>query len=405
MGNPPKGRLVTAAMTLSANALFLPLRVWVAPAAAILVVQVAITWAVFRPGRRGLLRAAVALLLADTALVVSLRACVGVMGRMDYSEQFLRWRLWFLAMGILLLAVPLPLWAAALRAAGMRRRRAAPAPIRPVLGAVLAMWLACGAIVFLMGGEISYLPRAARVTPVEVQVAGLPQPIDGFRLAVIADLHVGPLMTPARVRKRLSPLRRMKADALVVLGDITDEYPAYQPAAVDLIADYAIPGRTFVVPGNFDVGAGTDSLREECDRRHLTYLENESTTIRKGSASLSLAGLGDCWTGNGDLERCLSEVPKGQPVVLLSHSPDIIEEAAARGVALVLSGHLHGGQVVVPFAGPAIGMSRYGTRFAAGHWRVGETALVVTRGVGEEAVPLRLWCPPEVLLVTLRTAR
>jgi predicted MPP superfamily phosphohydrolase len=357
---------MAAAQTLSASALFLPFGVWLAPAAGIVAAQLAIVWAVFRPGRRGLLRAAVTLLLADVALVVPLRACVGVMGQMDYSAQFLA--------------------------------------IHPIFASVLAIWVMAGAIILLLGGEISYLPRAARVSPVEVQIAGLPRALDGFRLAVVSDLHVGPLMTPARVRARLRPLRRTKADALVALGDITDENPAYQSAAVGLVSEYAIPGRTFVVSGNFDVGAGTDSLREECARHGLIYLENESATLKRGGGSLTLAGLGDCWTGNDDLGRSLAEAPQGAPVILLSHSPDIIGRAAARGVALVLSGHLHGGQVVVPFAGPAIGMSRYGTRFAAGRWRVGQTTLVVTRGVGEEAVPLRLWCPPEVLLVTLRTA-
>ncbi len=135
---------MAATEALSASASFLPFWVWLAPAAGITAAQVAVTWAVFRPGRRGLLRAAVALLLADAALVVPLRACVGVMGRMDYSEQFLQWRLWFLAMGGLLLALPLPLWATALRLAGVRRRSVTPAAIHPIFASVLAMWALAG---------------------------------------------------------------------------------------------------------------------------------------------------------------------------------------------------------------------------------------------------------------------
>jgi len=74
----------------------------------------------------------------------------------------------------------------------------------------------------------------------------------------------------------------------------------------------------------------------------------------------------------------------------------------ARRLPLVLCGHTHGGQVVVPFAGPVIGMSRFGSRCAAGHFTIGATQLVVSRGLGEEAVPLRLFCRPEIVLVTLR---
>jgi predicted MPP superfamily phosphohydrolase len=119
-------------------------------------------------------------------------------------------------------------------------------------------------------------------------------------------------------------------------------------------------------------------------------------------AQLWLVGLGDAWTGGADLDRARADVPEGATTILLSHSPDVIEEAATRGVSLVLSGHLHGGQIVIPFAGPVVGMSKFGTRFAWGHFHIGDTQLIVSRGLGEEGVPLRLFCPPEIVVLTLR---
>jgi len=231
---------------------------------------------------------------------------------------------------------------------------------------------------------------------------GLPSQFDGLRIAVLADHHIGRLMTPQRARRRLESLAHARPDLVVDLGDITEDDPRYQPEAARIIAEHKAPLGTYAVAGNFDVRCGTDTLREELGRVGVVYLENEAACVALNGADLWLVGIGDPWTGEDDLDRALAVVPQGATVVLLSHSPDIVEEAARRGVALMLSGHLHGGQIVVPFAGPALGMSRFGTRFAWGNWRVGPTQLIVSRGLGEEALPIRLFCPPEIVLLTLR---
>jgi hypothetical protein len=200
----------------------------------------------------------------------------------------------------------------------------------------------------------------------------------------------------------MESLRRAQPDLVVDLGDITDQDPRYQPEAARLIGDYKSPLGTYAVAGNFDVRCGTDSLREELARVGVTYLENEVAHISVKGADLWLAGVGDPWTGGADLDRAVAPVPESAIVILLAHSPDIVGQAAERSIPLMLSGHLHGGQIVIPFAGPALGMSKYGTRFAWGHWQIGPTQLVVSRGLGEEAIPLRLFCPPEIVVVTLR---
>jgi predicted MPP superfamily phosphohydrolase len=178
--------------------------------------------------------------------------------------------------------------------------------------------------------------------------------------------------------------------------------PSHQPEAADVLGECRAPLGVYAVAGNFDVRCGTDSLRKELARVGVTYLENESAPLVVRGETMWIAGLGDPWTGQDNLGAALADVPDGAPVVLLSHSPDIIESAAERRIPVVLSGHLHGGQVVIPFAGPVVGMSKFGTRFASGHFRVGSTHLVVSRGLGEEAIPARLFCAPEIVLVTLR---
>jgi predicted MPP superfamily phosphohydrolase len=391
-------------MTVEPSPLLIPLVSWIPLGLAILGAQVLWVAVCLRVRGRQLVLPGIALLATDIFLVIFMRACVAAMGRMDYSESFFRWRWFLLALVVAGAGLPVPLWALALRIVHRREvRRGERVPlIHPVFQASLASWVTAAAIILAAGGSFSFLPRPARITPVDVSVPGLPPQLDGLRIAVLSDHHIGPLMTPQRARKRLESLADAEPDLVVSLGDITEDDPRYQPEAARIIADYKAPLGTYAVAGNFDVRCGTDTLREELARVGVVYLENEAACVALNGADLWLAGIGDPWTGEDDLDRALAAVPQSATVVLLSHSPDIVEGAAQRGVTLMLSGHLHGGQIVVPFAGPALGMSRFGTRFAWGSWRVGQTQLVVSRGLGEEALPVRLFCPPEIVLLTLR---
>ncbi|MFB3883194.1 MAG: metallophosphoesterase [Armatimonadota bacterium] len=344
------------------------------------------------------------LLSSDVLLVALIRICVSTMGRMDYSESFFVWRWWFLALVLTTAGLPIPLWLGALRLTlGGQEGRGGKTGIGLLFGTSLLMWLASGVTTLVLGGETSLLPRPARIAPVEVAIPGLPPELSGLRIAVLSDHHVGPLMTPARARKRLRSFASAHADLVVELGDITEMDPAYQPEAARIVGECKAPLGTYAVPGNFDMQSGTDSLRQEYDKIGVVFLENEAKRVKVGQSDLWIIGVGDPWTGDADLDRALRAVPRRATTVLLAHSPDIIEQAASRNIPLLLSGHLHGGQVVWPFAGPVVGMSKHGTRFAWGHFRIGPTQLVVPRGLGEEAIPLRLFCPPEIAVVTLRT--
>jgi predicted MPP superfamily phosphohydrolase len=374
---------------------------WLPLAAGILAIQLGAVRFLLRPTRSRFLRSGAALLIADAILVALIRAIAARMGGMDYSESFFQWRWYFLALVLVSAGLPIPLWLGAVRLA-IGKSFGHSSAIHPLFRAVLIMWLATIILTLLMGGELTYLPRPARLHRIVVAIAGIPSDLDGLRIGVLTDHHVGPLMTPPRAERRLAALSKADLDILVDLGDITELDPRYQPAAADVIGKWKARLGSYAVPGNFDVHCGTDTLRKELARVGVRFLENEAARITVGRSDLWLVGVGDPWTGAADLDKAMAGVPRGAPAILLAHSPDIIAEAIGRRLPLVLSGHLHGGQVVLPFAGPVIGMSKYGTRFAWGHFVLNGTQLIVSRGLGEEAIPLRLFCPPEIVIVTLR---
>jgi len=391
-------------MAVEPSALLVPVWRWTGLAVLVLVVQVASVRLCLRASGRRLTLGVSGLVLADLVLIALLRWLVTSMGRLDYSEHFLVWRWWFLGLAVAMGVLPIPLWFGALRVAVRRRHgdARAVALVNPYFLTALASWLGCVIVVMATGATFTFLPSPARITEYSVELPDLPAQFDGLRIAVLADHHIGPLNTPDRARIRLQALPAAEADIVVDLGDITEADPSYQLEAAEIVGECRAPLGTFAVGGNFDVRCGTDSLREDLTKAGVIYLENEAAKITRGEAELWLVGIGDSWTGWDNLAKAMADVPPGAPVVLLSHSPDVVEQAAARQIPLMLSGHLHGGQVVIPFAGPVVGMSKYGTRFAWGQHTIGSTQLIVTRGLGEESFPFRLFCSPEIVVVTLR---
>jgi predicted MPP superfamily phosphohydrolase len=132
-------------------------------------------------------------------------------------------------------------------------------------------------------------------------------------------------------------------------------------------------------------------------------LSNEHVSFERDGASLYVGGVADPWSGRADLQRTLHGVPGGSCVVLLAHVPDYVVEASIEDVDFQLSGHVHAGQIKLPFVGAILSPSRYGRRYIEGFYLHGRTLMYVSRGLGGHP-PVRLWCNPEVAVLKLRSA-
>ena len=146
-----------------------------------------------------------------------------------------------------------------------------------------------------------------------------------------------------------------------------------------------------------------DALAETLLRWGMTLLHNQAVRLNVPACGLDvvLAGVDDVVEGRPHLGNTLAGVPAGLPVILLSHNPDIIGSPQLPGVDLVLAGHTHGGQIVVPLWGAAHTRSEYLTRAnVAGHFSEGRTQVYVSRGLGE-GIPLRFRAGPQVTLITV----
>ncbi|MEM7131391.1 MAG: metallophosphoesterase [Chloroflexota bacterium] len=151
----------------------------------------------------------------------------------------------------------------------------------------------------------------------------------------------------------------------------------------------------------------TYSLKDRLASRGVTILDNQSVhlcqEIEPGrTVDLFLAGVDDVCEGKPCLESAFANVPNDAPAILLSHNPDILEEDASRRAELILSGHTHGGQIVLPLLGAAHTHSAHlGRKEAAGYMRRGKTQVYISRGIGE-GIPLRFGAGPQITLITVK---
>jgi predicted MPP superfamily phosphohydrolase len=205
----------------------------------------------------------------------------------------------------------------------------------------------------------------------------------------------------------------------LLLGDHLDasqlvKRPMRPEAVAAELSRLRAPLGVISVIGNHDWHNAGERMWRALSRAGITVLEDRAIELvaparAAGSAgpaaggSFWVAGLGDLRHRRADLGAALAAVPPGAPVLLLSHDPDVFPRVPAR-VALTLAGHTHGGQVAVPVLRRPTLPSRFGERYARGHIVEGGRHLLVTSGVGTSGLPVRLFAPPEVLVVTLRAA-
>ena len=255
---------------------------------------------------------------------------------------------------------------------------------------------------------VCVLDRARRLVVRRLQLSlhAWPCQLDGVRVGVISDLHVGgPHVGKERLAAVVKVMNRQETDLVVLLGDFVDpDVPLGQVVTHEAIAAelslLRAPLGAFAVLGNHDWAHDGDRMAGALRRAGIAVLEDDSVAVDAHSQPLWVAGVGDLRERSPDLEAALAPVPEGVPVLLLSHDPDVFPTVPGR-VSLTLSGHTHGGQVNLPLVRGHLIPSRFGDRYGGGHVKEGGRHLFVSRGVGSAGLPVRFLVPPEIAVLTL----
>jgi hypothetical protein len=242
----------------------------------------------------------------------------------------------------------------------------------------------------------AYARHHLELVRASLPVSGLPPALAGLRIGLITDLHHSELVPREDVEAAANLIMAERPDLIVLGGDyVTLANRRFIAPCVEALGNLHAPEGIFAVLGNHDDDREVPAALE---RRGYTVLRDERTRIVINHEHLEIAGL-DFWTRRPrDVARALKGVEP--PAILIAHDPRRLDQAVDLDIGLVLSGHTHGGQVVLPFVG-AFAARRFPV--VAGTARRENTTIFVSRGVGTVFVPYRLNCPPDVALLTLTT--
>lgn len=236
-----------------------------------------------------------------------------------------------------------------------------------------------------------------------------PERLNGFTIALLSDFHYDPTFSVHPLRAAIPVVNALKPDLIALAGDFVttplmgnDKIAARaaDPCAL-LLSQLIAPHGRWAVLGNHDADTDPGHVTAVLQAQGIRVLGNESAAIERDGTRFWIAGVHDVLTHTADLAQTLKGIPANEAVVLLAHEPDFADESSRFSIDLQLSGHSHGGQIRFPLL-PPLYLPHLAKKYIRGAYLVGNIPLYTTCGIGTIGIPMRLNCPPEITLLTLR---
>jgi uncharacterized protein len=250
------------------------------------------------------------------------------------------------------------------------------------------------------------------VVKIEIPLARLPHSFDGFRIVQLTDFHYQQHFSEIPIRKAVNIVNDLRPDLTVFTGDfvtvplfdrqlsLADVNASTEPCATLL---GAVLGEKYAILGNHDAAAYPGRIIHILTGSNIPVLRNQSVPLERGQDRIWLAGIDDLLRGAPDMAATLAAIPEKDAIVLLAHEPDFADDASLTSVDLQLSGHSHGGQIWIPGIG-APWLPPMARAYPRGLYKIRDLTLYTNIVIGTIRVPVRLNCPPEITLITLRSS-
>jgi uncharacterized protein len=255
----------------------------------------------------------------------------------------------------------------------------------------------------LAGYAVLIEPRRVERTRPRIHIRGLPEDLEGFRIALLTDMHAGRLTPRSVLRRAVQATMDAQPHIIAITGDMLDRRRQDMARALRALDGIDAPYGVYAVPGNHDHASVAIADWHDAIDAHDTIVDltNRSVTVRIGEARLCIAGVDDL--EEGDPELTLPPLAERDVTILLAHQPDHGERTrrAVDQVDLVLSGHTHAGQIRLPGIGA---IERKSEIYDEGLRRRPWTQVYTSRGIGTTALPLRFGARPEVAIIELTGA-
>lgn len=274
-------------------------------------------------------------------------------------------------------------------------------PLHDAASRVFA-WLASRRLIRQRPGEVFNIHRHT------LRLPSLPQSFKPLTITHVSDFHVGHVFTPDHLPAIVETINDLGSDMIAITGDLVDHSNYYLWSVLAAIRDLKAPLGVYSVLGNHDYIDSGPEIAHAFHMADLKLLMNQHELIEHHGHRLAIAGI-DWATSDANLNRLVEHTCQpihGEAIrILLAHHPHALDAAVHHGVNLVLSGHTHGGQVLLRKSQPhhrrSLGLGNMAFRYPQGHYVQGNTHLFVTTGLGS-ALPVRIGCPAEISVLEIR---
>lgn len=280
-----------------------------------------------------------------------------------------------------------------------------------------ARLIAAASALLVLGGWLAYQgfraePDSLIVAEYTIAPPSWPRALDGFRIAAVGDVHGGsPFIDEAKLEELSRRISAARPDLIVWLGDYVTQgtfgnFMEPERVASHLVRAKAGGGHSAVI-GNHDRWLGAERIEKAFTSVGIPFLRWQSRTLEVKGERVHLFGLDDYelspnyWGHFQEAQELWAKLPPDEPLLILTHSPDVFPSLPAR-VNLTLASHTHGGQVRFPVIGSPIVPSSFGQRYVRGHIVEDGRHLFVNTGIGTSFIPVRFGVPPEISILTLR---
>lgn len=266
-----------------------------------------------------------------------------------------------------------------------------------------------GVVLILIAALIAWAAIDSRnIDVTRFTVSGAPEAFSGFKIAQISDLHNAEF--GADNQKLIDILESEAPDAIVITGDLIDARRTNTAIAESFVRRCMEIADCYYVPGNHEARLGDtyDAFESALIADGVNVLRNGSVRIREGMDAIRIVGVDDpgfarASDAKNNLDATLEALSSDDFTILLAHRPELIDEYSKWGIELVLSGHAHGGQIRLPGIGGLYAPGQgFFPKYTSGSYTAGNTEMIVSRGIGNSAFPLRVNDRPEVVIVTLK---
>jgi len=256
-------------------------------------------------------------------------------------------------------------------------------------------------------GSTKFKPELFDLVNIDVKIKDLPYTFHNYRIINLTDIHLGQWISPEYLNGVADYVNSLNPDMITLTGDyVSYILEGYENDLLDSFKKLKAKDGKFAVLGNHDHWAGAEEIREILKKSDIIDLSNDVYTLEKDGEKLNISGVDSLTVGADDLDKVLEKLPHDGASILLVHEPDFAKVSSKTDrFDLQMSGHSHGGQLVIPGVKTTPFRCSYSIKYPVGAYKVKNMIQYTSKGLGTNSFWIRVNCKPEITQFYLKTTK